>query len=267
MALIPSCDGDEMLSYDGTTNKRRQSFYPSMFEVVFKTTYDNFFCDISRRFPSFRKFFWCNYENDIIEIVVENPEEYGPVMDEMIKHRPDGIIDESSDQQKFHVIVKSCSCGEENTVSRHIGSMDIFHIFPAILEKGWEYHRIIFFRHEDFEELLQRLREHGFVFEILRKVPFNGFIGGSLTLTADTLVSSLTGKQIDALLTAHRYGYYYLPRRADVQAIATKLRVPRTTFQEHLKKAENKLIDAIIPYVQLYKHSSSDQKKRLKITA
>ena len=238
-----------------------------MFEVVFETAYDNFYSDISRRFPSFKKFFWCNYENDIIEIVVENPDEYKLVMNEIITRRPNGIIEESSDQQKFHVIVKSCSCGEENTVSRHIGSMDILHIFPSILEKGWEYHRIIFFRHEDLEELMQRLRENGFVFEILRKVPFNGFIAGSLTLTADTLVSSLTGKQIDALLTAHRFGYYYLPRKADVQTIATKIRVSRTTFQEHLKKAENKLIDAIIPYVQLYKHSSSDQKKRLKITA
>lgn len=266
MAFTPSYDVNYIPSYDGTTDKCRQSFYPNMFEVVFKTTYDSFYCDISRRFPSFKEFFWCNYEHDVIEIVVDNPDEYKLVIDEIITHIPSGIIEESSVQQKVHLIVKRCSCLEDNTVIKHIGSLDILHIDPTILEKGWWYHRIIFFRHEDFEELMQRLNENGFVLEILRKVPFDGFIASSLTLTTDTLLSNLTDKQIDALLTAYRYGYYNLPRKADVQTIATKIRVPRTTFQEHLKKAENKLVAALVPYVQLFKYTSSDQRRRLKIT-
>lgn len=237
-----------------------------MFEVIFKITQDNFYCNISRRFTSLKEFFWCNYENDIIEIVVDDPVEYKLVMDELAKRKPSGIIEESSDQLKIHLVVKSCTCSEDNIVGKNIGSLDILHVFPIITEKGWEYHRILFFKHEDFEELMQRLTENGFVFEILRKVPFNGFIGGSLSLNADTLLSDLTQKQVEALLSAHRYGYYYLPRRADVKTIANKLQVPRTTFQEHLKKAENKLIDALIPYVQLFKHSTSEQRRRLKMT-
>ena len=55
-----------------------------------------------------------------------------------------------------------------------------------------------------------------------------------------------------AMLTAFRYGYYNLPRNADLQTIAAKEKVPRTTFQEHLKKAENKLVTALVPYVQLF---------------
>jgi predicted DNA binding protein len=236
-----------------------------MYEVVFKTTYDSFYCTLSRRFPSLKKYFWCNYDNDIIEIVVENPEEYRLVMEELKAHKQGEIIEESSDQHRVHLIVKNCSCGDENTVERHISSVNMLHIFPSILEKGWEYNRILFFRHEDFEELMQRLKENGFTVEILRKVPFNGYISGSLTFTADALLSGLTDKQVDALLLAHRYGYYNLPRRADVQTIASKIHVPRTTFQEHLKKAENKLIAALAPYIQLFKHSSSEQRRRLKI--
>ena len=37
-----------------------------IYEIVFKITYDNFYCDLSRRFPSFMKYFWYNYDNDII---------------------------------------------------------------------------------------------------------------------------------------------------------------------------------------------------------
>jgi len=187
-------------------------------------------------------------------------------MDEVAKYKPSGIIEQSSDQMKFHLVTKSCTCTDENTVGRHMGSLDVLHVFPVITEKGWEYHRVLFFRHKDFEELVQRLTENGFIIEILRKVPFDGYIDGSLALNADTLMSGLTEKQVNALLTAHRYGYYYLPRRADVQTIADRIQVPRTTFQEHLKKAENKLMAALIPYVQMFKHSTSEQRKRLKMT-
>lgn len=261
--FIPSYDWAPLPSCDGITDISRKPLKSTMFEVVFRTTYDGFYCNISRRFPSFKQFFWCNYGKDIIEIVVDNPEEYKLALDKIVKNRPSGIIEESSDQHKIHMIVKDCTCDEENAVAKCLGSLDILHLFPTIIEKGWEYHRILFFRHEDFEELTRRLKESGSVIEILRKVPFNNFISGSLTLNADTLMSNLTEKQIDALLTAHRFGYYYLPRKADIQAIANKMQIPRTTFQEHLKKAENKLIASLIPYVQIFKHSSSEQKKRL----
>ena len=84
-------------------------------------------------------------------------------------------------------------------------------------------------------------------------------------MNTETLMSGLTEKQVDALLTAYRYGYYYLPRRANVQTIADRIQVPRTTYQEHLKKAENKLMAALIPYLQMFKHSTNEQRKRLKI--
>ncbi len=50
---------------------------------------------------------------------------------------------------------------------------------------------------------MQRLEAKGFVFDVVRKVPFDGFIASSLTLTADALLSNLTEKQTDALLTAY----------------------------------------------------------------
>lgn len=86
-----------------------------------------------------------------------------------------------------------------------------------------------------------------------------------MTLSADHLFSNLTEKQINALLTAHRNGYYKLLRRADVQTIAAKKRVPRTTFQEHFKKDENKILAALVPYVQLFNYAPAEKRRSLKI--
>ncbi len=222
-------------------------------EFVLKITHDCPFGNISRKFPSLKMFIWCNRENEVIEIIVENQEEYSEVIKEASKLR--GIIEEASDGQ-VHLITKPCSCSIENSVSRNIDEFNLLQISPIIYDQGWEYYRLLAFRHEDLQGLIQRLNEKGFTVEIIRKVPFNGSIAGALTLSADLLFSDLTQKQIDALLIAYDQGYYRLPRKADVQTIARKKRVPRTTFQEHLKKAENKLVISLIPYITLYRSKS-----------
>ena len=239
----------------------------TLFEVVLKVTHDAFFIALSRRFPSSKIFIWCNRENDVAEVVVKNPEEYPLVIEEMRTREilAHAIVEESSDNRRICLIVSKCHCMLEDRMVRHIGTLDILNIFPNFVENGCVYHRLIVFRHEDLDELLGRLEKWGWVYEILRKVPFDGFIASSLTLTADALFSDLTEKQMDALLTAHRHGYYNLPRDADVQTIAAKEKVPRTTYQEHLKKAENKLMAALVPYIQLFNHAPIEKRESLKI--
>ncbi len=235
----------------------------ALFEIVLRITHNSPYIEISRRFPSVKMFFWCNGEQDVVEIVIGNPEEYPLVMKQLPKIG--GMIEESTDCTRIHLIIQKCACTRKNSVDVLIGKLNLLHVSPVALERGWEYHRIVAFKHEDFEELLQRFEEAGWAFEILRKAPFDGFIASSLALTADALFSDLTQKQIDAVLTAHRHGYYTRPRRSDVQTIAAKKRVPRTTFQEHLKKAENKLVISLIPYIHLYNYTPGRRKETLKI--
>jgi predicted DNA binding protein len=153
----------------------------------------------------------------------------------------------------------------QNTIVKHIGELDILNIFPNMVENGWAYHRLIVFRHKDLEDLLKRFENWGWIYKILRKVKFDSFVASSITLSADALLSGLTEKQMDAVLTAYRYGYYNLPRDADVQTIAAKKKTPRTTFQEHLQKAENKIIGALVPHIQLYNYASPERKKHLRL--
>jgi len=134
-----------------------------------------------------------------------------------------------------------------------------------MIENGCVYHRLIVFKHKDLEELLTRIEKWGWFYKILRKAAFDGFVSSSITMSADALFSGLTEKQMEAILAAHRNGYYNLPRTADVKAIATKNKVPRTTFQEHLMKGENKLISALIPNIKLYYHASPEKKKNLRV--
>lgn len=232
-------------------------------EVVFKITHDCPFCNISKKFPSIKMFNWCNREHEVIEVIVDRLEDYQAVIKDISKLG--GIIEKSSDGRNVHLITKKCFCKRENSVSRNIDEFNLLHVSPVVYEQGWEYYRLIAFKHEELRRLLQKLERKGFTFEVLRKVPFDGFIASSLTLTADALFSGLTDKQMDALLTAYSHGYYGLPRKADVKTIASRKRVPRATFQEHLQKAENKIVASLVPYLQLFEHASEEKRKSIRI--
>ncbi len=231
----------------------------TLFEVAFKVTHDCPFCDISKKYPRLKMFDWCNREHDVIELIVDKADEYSAVLDEVSKI--DGMVEKSSDLRNAHFFVKKCFCKDEDSVTRIIDEFDLLQISPIIYRDGWEYYRVIAFKHKDLKGLMQRFEERGFKFEILRKVDFDGFIASSLTLTADALFSDLTERQMDALTTAYSNGYYSLPRKASVQDIANKKRVSRTTYQEHLKKAENKLVASLVPYVQLFRRVAPEKRK------
>lgn len=75
------------------------------------------------------------------------------------------------------------------------------------------------------------------------------FLSPSPSPTLDEIVPDLTGRQRDTLRTAYDGGYYRIPRETTTRAIADRIGVDRRTAEEHLRRAENKLIEALIQYV------------------
>jgi DNA-binding CsgD family transcriptional regulator len=61
-----------------------------------------------------------------------------------------------------------------------------------------------------------------------------------------SLLSKLTPRQKQMLLTAYALGYYDMPRRLSSDELSRHLKVDKSTIVEHLRKAERKLIGSII---------------------
>jgi predicted DNA binding protein len=224
------------------------------YEVLFRVKYKSALLALSERHPSLKIYTWCNRVNEVIEIEVGDPSEYDEVRWELAKQTK--ILEESGGGE-IRIIESTCYCTPYNSVSMNVDDLPILVVSPDVVVGGWSYYRVILFRHEDFAEVIRRLEAREFTVEVLRKAEVKGSLAGNI-LEADTIFSSLTGKQMDALMRAYTHGYYQLPRAADIQEIAKVERVKRTTFQEHLKKGENKIIERIIPYMRLYAGRSGD---------
>jgi DNA-binding CsgD family transcriptional regulator len=68
----------------------------------------------------------------------------------------------------------------------------------------------------------------------------------SIDAKGASLLSKLTARQRQILLTAYALGYYDVPRRISSDELSRHLKVDKSTIVEHLRKAERKLIGSII---------------------
>ena len=218
-------------------------------EIQIKARTDNPIHRLTEKYPSLKIWMWCNFVQDVYEIVSDSPEEFQGAVEEF--RRLYNVLDETEISTNIRLITQNCVCSRETTVHDNIQELEILNLMPIYYTRGHEYYRLIAFRHEALSELFDRLTDQGFQVDVLEKAPFNGMVSDNL-ITLSSLVGNLTDKQVDAIVAAYNSGYYQIPRRVNVQTIADRARVPRTTLQEHLNKAENKLISSIIPQIQLY---------------
>lgn len=92
---------------------------------------------------------------------------------------------------------------------------------------------IVLFDRESLKAIVEGLQELGTV-QVERLRPFTG---------SSSLLSS---RQAEALELAYEAGYYDWPRRTDAETLADQLGVGHTTFLEHLRKAEEKIIGEVL---------------------
>jgi hypothetical protein len=59
-------------------------------------------------------------------------------------------------------------------------------------------------------------------------------------------LANLTGRQRQALITAYSLGYYDVPRRVSSDEVSRHLNMDKSTFVEHLRKAEKKIVAEVI---------------------
>jgi DNA-binding CsgD family transcriptional regulator len=68
----------------------------------------------------------------------------------------------------------------------------------------------------------------------------------SIDTKGESLLSKLTSRQRQILLTGYALGYYDVPRRISSDDLSRHLNIDKSTVVEHLRKAERKLIGSII---------------------
>ncbi len=115
----------------------------------------------------------------------------------------------------------------------------IFFIKPVFVDKdGYEYWKIASWKREVITEFIKNLeKEKELKLDILKiqKVKLED-------IHFPRIMPKLSPKQKRAFELAVEYGYYKFPRKVGLEKLAKIMKVSVSTLQEHLRKAEEKII-------------------------
>ena len=106
---------------------------------------------------------------------------------------------------------------------------------------GHEYWEVAAWDRKILEDFIKAEEKHMDSCEILKLEQSN-----LSEVRFPTISPSLTKMQKKALEIAYKNGYYHYPRKISIEKMAKIIGVSKSTFQEHLRKAELKLLPLII---------------------
>lgn len=227
-----------------------------MFEVSFRVQHECPYVRFSQKHPEIRFVEWCNYKTDVIEIACPDIETFARIerdLHDLVTWGGSKVLKKDFFERNLQVIVKTCSGSKiMPSVSRILEKNSWLEIPPTVYHGGWEEHKVVGFRESDYKKLFQALSDLGRLEILHKRIMPEKSIRDAFVISLGSVFSDLTERQLNALLAALDYGYYQVPKRLTAEEIARKNNVPRTTFEEHVRKAESKILRAMTPYIKMY---------------
>jgi predicted DNA binding protein len=167
------------------------------------------------------------------------------------------VLHESEDEDGYHVVTQSCLCSLEASIIDRFEKHNCLYQSPTIYRQGWEHYTVVAFDGDDIRELLGDLRSDREI-ELLSKTSISETqIPHSMLAPASQLFEDLTDRQLAALQLALERGYYEQPRKTSLRDLADQTAVARSTYEEHLRKAENKLLTSAGQFLRLVTATST----------
>lgn len=156
---------------------------------------------------------------------------------------PGGLVDRS---QNWAVV--RCHCPVEGSyiipIMRESGCSILW---PVVESDGHEFYTVLAPSYADFTALLERLELEGEV--TVERASNVAAPALDVMVSLSDLTKDLTRNQIEALKAAAHGGYYDTPRKVRADVLAKKMGVSRSTYQEHLQKAEAALMKMFVALV------------------
>ncbi len=220
----------------------------ALWEISFRTQYDYPFIRMSQGYPGLPISMWCIFNRELLQV---------PTLDETVLEgierdirKAGRVVDKWVEAQEARIFMLRCTCGTHDSPWNVWEALEFVDAPPAVYKDGWGYFRVIGFDESKTRDLFREMNGRGPT-ELIRKRELTLSVLPS-SVWVNSLFAELTEKQIDAVLKAHRHGYYTSPRQITTESIARGVGLSRSTYEEHLRKAENRIMGALIPYLQLF---------------
>ncbi len=222
------------------------------------------FNNLSKMFPDVSILRWCNLQVDILEVSAQRDGEIDQIkksLKKMLGKLSAKLIHMSSYSERSLEVVIKCKCALNNSSIAIIESSNCIPVMPVTYKGGYEFCETLAFSTKDLNKALANLSKFGDVQIQSQGSLLRPNARSSMTISVDDFFGTLTQKQLDALVQSIEMGYYNYPKTRTIAEIASIQRVPASTFEEHLRKAEIKMMRAISPYAKMARSLTAGERK------
>ena len=227
-----------------------------MFDVTFRAKHDCPYVHFSEKHPDVRIVEWCNLRVDVLEVECGDIEMFNridPDLQKLLLWKGGRILRKTFGPKNIQVITKTCRDSRiSSSISGVVEANSCLDIQPVTYGGGWETHKTIGFRENDYKKLFKELENLGPVEVLSKRVHPEKSMIDTFAVSLSSVFRELTVKQAEAIAAALELGYYQVPKKITTVQLAQKQNAPRTTYEEHLRKAESKVLRALAPYIILY---------------
>jgi predicted DNA binding protein len=216
--------------------------------VTFRVRHDCPMARLSREVPDARLTAWSGHNVEVVEAACAKA--LWPHVVEAARRHLD--VQRVFPSPAGGLIVAEVHVPAERSISRTLEAHHCVWLQPMRIEDGWEHYDAIAFGPSAAAEqdALDALATHGPTRVVKRRSIAPEDLTASLFLSLRPVVDAPTDKQVEALVAAGRAGYYQSPRQATTAEVAAGMGLGRSAFEERLRGAENRLLNALLPLLE-----------------
>ena len=122
---------------------------------------------------------------------------------------------------------------------------------PMTFHDGWETHRLVTRSQENVRRFVNEVAKNGEIEVLSLKSLDHKHLMNEVGVVPGILLESLTDKQAYVLTAAYESGLFDVPAGVRMDKVAERVGLSRSTFGEHLRKAEYEVLKNLYPFLKL----------------
>ncbi|WP_135821578.1 helix-turn-helix domain-containing protein [Halostella litorea] len=188
---------------------------------------------------------WCNDHCDLVRAVGDDADAALADVAATV-----GVADRVRDGGEHVAVTEEClAARRSDNVERYVGRHGCLLLPPLRYADGERVSRVLALSGDALGRVYRDLVDDGHEVAVESKRGVDAVTGEGPLLDPGGVVPQLTARQREVLLTAVEGGYYDLPRETTTAAVAESVGVERRTAEDHLRRAERKVVEAFAGYL------------------
>lgn len=186
---------------------------------------------------------WCNDHCDLLYV----SDGARDIISQLEDHV--GVRHTHTDGDETIIITGEClKTSSPDHIEPYLSRHDCLLLPPIRYENGAKLCRVIAVDSDHLTRFYQDIQTE-FTITVESKREIDGYTQTQPHIALESSIPQLSSQQQEALLIAYEQGYYRIPREATTSELADQMDINRRTYEDHLRRAENKLIGALVTHL------------------